>query len=143
MSYRVKRIDPYWIKNPILPVVAVIGLAGGLALIAKDMTVPAIFSALVGGTAVILSTNPAVSAMVGTLGLLGGLMTFVFVPNASNAAMTLPLRLLSTLLFTLFYVVLMDGVVLLVAVLYNLFSGVVGLGGLSLDLEDEGREGEA
>src|SRR5665213_1757443 len=119
MSYRVKRIDPYWIKNPILPAVAVIGVGAALALITKDMVVPAIAAAVVGGAAVILSTQPAVSAVLGTLGLLGGLMTFVLVPNSQNASMALSMRLLSTLLFTLFYTVLMDGVVLLIAVLYN------------------------
>jgi hypothetical protein len=143
MSYRVRRIDPYWIKNPILPVVAVIGVGTALAMISKDMVVPAISAAVVGGAAVILSTQPAVSAVLGSLGLLGGLMTFVLVPNSQNASMALSMRLLSTLLFTLFYTVLMDGVVLLVAVLYNLFAGGLGLGGLSLDLEDDAGAGEA
>jgi hypothetical protein len=143
MSYRVKRIDPYWIKNPILPVIAIAGVLAGLALISKDMVVPAIVAAAVGGLAVILSTQPAVSAVLGTLGLVGGLMTFVLVPNSSNATMALSMRLLSTLLFTLFYTVLMDGVVLLVAVLYNLFAGAIGLGGLSFDLEDDAGAGEA
>jgi hypothetical protein len=143
MSYRVKRIDPYWIKNPILPVVAVVGVLGALALISKDMVVPAIASAVIGGAAVILSTQPAVSAVLGSLGLIGGLMTFVLVPNSQNASMTLPMRLLSTLLFTLFYTVLMDGVALIIAVLYNLFAGGLGLGGLSLDLEEDDGAGGA
>ncbi len=143
MSYRVKRIDPYWIKNPILPAVAILGVLAALALIAKGMVAPAVAAAAVSGAAVILSTQPAVSAVLGTLGLAGGLMTFVLVPNSSNASMALSMRLVSTLLFTLFYTVLMDGVVLLVAVLYNLFAGGVGLGGLSLDLEDDAGAGEA
>jgi hypothetical protein len=143
MSYRVKRIDPYWIKNPVLPAVAVAGLLGALALVSREMVAPAIGSALVGGAAVILATSPAVSAVLGTLGLIGGLMTFVFVPNPQNATMALPMRLLSTLLFMLFYTVLMDGVVLLVAVLYNLFAGGIGLGGLTFDFEDEAGAGEA
>ena len=143
MSYRVKRIDPYWIKNPILPVVAVAGVLAALALVTRDMVPLAIVSAVVGGLAVILSTKPAVSAVLGTLGLIGGLTTFILVPNSQNAAMTLPLKLLSTILFTLFYTVLMDGVVLLISVLYNLFAGAIGLGGLSLDLEDDGAEGGA
>jgi len=143
MSYRVKRIDPYWIKNPILPVVAVAGVLAALALVTRDMVPLAIICAVVGGLAVILSTKPAVSAVLGTLGLIGGLTTFILIPNSQNAAMTLPLKMLSTVLFTLFYAVLMDGVVLLIAVLYNLFAGAIGLGGLSLELEDEGSEGGA
>ncbi len=142
MSYRVKRIDPYWIKNPVLPAVAVLGIGAALVLIGRDMTYPAIGAAVIGGAAVILSTKPAVSAVLGTLGLLGGMTTFLLVPNAQNAAMSPALKLLSTILFTLFYTVLMDGVVLLISVLYNLFAGAIGLGGFSLDLEDEGA-GEA
>lgn len=143
MSYRVKRIDPYWVKNPVLPVAAAGGVLVALVAVQRGLFPAAVGGAVVGGLAVFLSTKPAVSAVMATLGLLGGLTTFLLVPNSQNAAMTIPLRLLSTLLFTLFYTVLMDGVVLLVAVLYNLFAGVVGLGGLSLDLEDEGSAGEA
>lgn len=139
MSYRVKRIDPYWIKNPILPIAAVVGALVALVALQRQMTPVAIIGAVVGGLAVILATKPAVSAVLATLGLLGGLTTFLIVPNSQNAEMAIGLRLLSTTLFTLFYTVLMDGVVLLVAVLYNLFAGGIGLGGLSLDLEDEGE----
>ena len=139
MSYRVKRIDPYWMKNPILPIVAVVGVLVALVAVQRGMFPVAVVGAVVGGLAVFLSTKPAVSAVLATLGLLGGLTTFLIVPNSQNAAMTIPLRLLSTILFTLFYTVLMDGVVLLIAVLYNLFSGAIGLGGLSLDMEDEGE----
>ena len=143
MSYRVKRIDPYWIKNPILPVIAVVGAGAALALITKEMVAPAIAAAAVGGAAVILATQPAVSAVLGTLGLLGGIMTFLLVPNSQNATMALSMRLLSTLLFSLFYTVLMDGVVLLVAVLYNFFADALGLGGLSVDLGEDAGAGEA
>ena len=52
MSYRVKRIDPYWIKNPVLPFVAIAGVIGALVLIGKEFVVPAIACALVGGVAV-------------------------------------------------------------------------------------------
>ena len=143
MSYRVKRIDPYWIKNPVLPAVAAVAVAVALVAVRREVFSVAIGGAVIGGLALFLSTKPAVSAVLGTLGLLGGFTTFILVPNSQNAVMTVPLKLLSTLLFTLFYTVLMDGVVLLVAVLYNLFAGALGLGGLSVDLEDEGGEAEA
>ena len=55
--------------------------------------------------------------------------------------MSFPLKMLSTLLFTVFYTVLMDGVVLLICVLYNLFAGAIGLGGFSLDLEEGPTDG--
>ncbi|MDX6769646.1 MAG: hypothetical protein SF051_08950 [Elusimicrobiota bacterium] len=143
MSYRVKRIDPFWIKNPILPVVAVVGVLIALVGVQQVKTGVAIGGAIIGGLAIFLSTRPAVSAVLGTLGLLGGIVTFLAVPSPSTLGMTMGLRLVSTLLFAVFYTVLMDGVVLLVAVLYNLFAGVAGLGGLSLELEDEGGDADA
>ena len=143
MSYRVKRIDPFWIKNPILPVVAIVGVLIALVGVQQVKTAVAIGGAVVGGLAIFLSTRPAVSAVLGTLGLLGGIVTFLAVPSPSTLGMTMGLRLVSTLLFTVFYTVLMDGVVLLVAVLYNLFAGVVGLGGFSVELEDEGGDADA
>ncbi len=142
MSYRVRRVDPYWIKSPVLPVIAILGLGAALALVSRGMTVPAIVAAFVGGAAVVASTRPAISAVLGTLGLIGGLTTFFIVPNGQNAAMPISLRLLSAVLFTLFYAVLMDGIVLVISVLYNLFAGAAGLGGFTLDLEDDGGAGE-
>ena len=141
MSYRVKRIDPYGSKNPILSVVAVVGVAAALALMTREGSIiPAAVAGAVGGIAMMLCVAPAISAMLATLGFAGGLVQFFIVPNAQNATMTVPYKLLSTLLFTLFYAVLMDGVVLLVSVLYNLFAGGAGLGGLSFELEDDASE---
>ena len=142
MSYRVKRIDPFWINNLALAAVAAVAAVAALALINRDMVPAAIASAVVFGVAVVLMTKPVISAILGTVGLAGGLMTFVFVPSAQNASLAFPMRLLSTLLFTLFYMALMDLVVLVVSVLYNIYTGVFGLGGVSLDLEDAGA-GEA
>lgn len=143
MSYRVKRIDPFWIKNPVLPVVAIVGVLIALVGVQQVKTAVAIGGAVVGGLAIFLATRPAVSAVLGTLGLLGGVVTFLAVPSPSTLGMTMGLRLVSTLLFAVFYTVLMDGVVLLVSVLYNLFAGVVGLGGFSVELEDEGGDTDA
>ena len=144
MSYRVKRIDPYGNKNPILSVVAILGVGAALVLITREGSIlPAAVAGAVGGIAMIACTAPAVSAVLATLGLIGGLTTFFFVPNAQNASMTVFYKLLSTVLFTAFYTVLMDGVVLLVAVLYNLYASAAAMGGVSLELEDEGSEGGA
>jgi hypothetical protein len=143
LSYRVKRIDPFWIKNPVLPIVAIGGVLIALVGVQQVKTAVAIGGAVIGGLAIFLSTRPAVSAVLGTLGLLGGIVTILAVPSPSTLGMTMGLRLVSTLLFTVFYTVLMDGVVLLVAVLYNLFAGVVGLGGFSVELEDEGGDADA
>ncbi|NNN07458.1 MAG: hypothetical protein HKL90_16335 [Elusimicrobia bacterium] len=143
MNYKIRRIDPYWMKNPVIPVVALVGVAAGLALVNAGQPVPAIISGAVAGVAILLATQPAVTAVMAVLGLLGGLTTFVFFPRPEVVAMSALMRALSALLFSVFYMVLMDGVVLFVAVLYNLFAGAVGLGGLSLDLDADGGEGEA
>jgi hypothetical protein len=106
MSYRIKRINPYWIENPIVSGVAIVGLVVALVLVSREMIAPAIIAALIGGAAVVASTKPAVSAVLATLGLIGGLTTFVLVPSAQNALMSIPMKLLSTLLFMIFYTVL-------------------------------------
>jgi len=41
----------------------------------------------------------------------------------------------SVLLLAYFYMILMDALILVIAVLYNAFAGVVGLGGVGLELE--------
>lgn len=143
MSYRVKRIDLFWIRNPVLPVVAIVGVLIALVGVQQLKTGVAIAGAVIGGLAIFLSTRPAVSAVLATLGLLGGIVTFIAVPSPSTLGMSMGLRLVSTLLFTVFYAVLMDGVLLLVAALYNLFAGGIGLGGFSVDLEDEGGDADA
>src|SRR5579859_214806 len=141
MSYRVRRIDPYWNKNPLLPVVALVGVLVGLLFVSREAFVPAALCGAVAGVAVFLATQPAVSAVMGVFGAVGGLMTFVLFPKPEVMGMSFAMRLLSAILFSLFYTVLMDGVILLVAVLYNLFAGAVGLGGFSLALEEGGEGG--
>lgn len=145
MSYRIKRIDPYWIKNPVLPAVAVIGVLAGLVLVGMGMVLPAVIAGVIGGAAVVLATAPAATATMAAVGLLFGSTTFLLYPNPENASMSLPMKLLATVCFMLFYAVVMDGLILLFAVLYNLFSSVVGLGGIGLDLEveEEAPEGGA
>ena len=73
--------------------------------------------------------------MLGTVGLAGGLLSFVVVPNLSAAGMSLGLKLVATLMFAVFYMVLMDAVILVLAVLYNLFSDTLGLSAVRLELE--------
>lgn len=140
MSYQVKRIDPFWHNHPMIPTAIVIG--GILAMIGfqRQATVLALVGAAIAGIAVVFAARPVVSAVLSTLGVFGGLVTFVFVPNQQSAGMSLGMRLLSTLLFALFYMILMDALVLVVSVLYNLFGGAVGLGGVRLELEEDAEE---
>ena len=75
------------------------------------------------------------------MGLLGGLATFVLFPRDINAeSMSMGQKLLSTGLFALFYMMLMDALVLVVCVLYNLYAGAVGLSGIRLELEQAEEE---
>ncbi|MBI5210340.1 MAG: hypothetical protein HY927_10250 [Elusimicrobia bacterium] len=139
MTYQLKRIDPYWKSNPLIVIGVVIGVACALVG-AKMQAVPfSILGGVVAGVAVLLATRPAVSAILVSLGLVGGFITFVLLPNQQAATMSLVQKLLSTVLFGVFYMVLMDALVLVLVVLYNFFTSAVGLGGLSLELEAEGE----
>ncbi len=138
MSYRVKRIDPYWFKHPILPVAVFLGAALALGAGFANKPPVAILGAIVAGAAILISTRPAITGTVMLLGFLGGLVTFVISPNANNAALTGLQKAMSVGFYTLFYAVLTEGALLLLAVVYNFFAAVSSLGGLSLDLEDEG-----
>jgi hypothetical protein len=140
MSYQVKRINPFWNTHPMIPVGVAVG--GILGLIGFQTGKPVIAGAggLVAAAAVLLGTRPVISALLGTLGMLGGLAQFVFVPSLNTVGMSVAMRWGAAILFGLFYMVLMDALVLVVAVLYNLFAGAIGLGGIQLDLESIDEE---
>jgi len=138
MSYRVKRIDPYWFKHPIIPVVvfagALLALGGGFA----QKPALAIGGAIMASAAILAATRPAITGTVMLLGFLGGLVTFVISPNSQNAALSAMQKALSVGFYTVFYAILTEGALLLVSVVYNFFAAISSLGGLTLELEDEG-----
>jgi hypothetical protein len=138
MAYRVKRIDPYWFKHPIIPIAvlagAVLALGGGFA----QKPALAIGGALLASIGIIAATRPAITGTALLLGFLGGLVTFVIAPNSQNAALSGMQKALSTGFYTLFYAVLTQGALLLLSVVYNFFAAISTLGGLSIELEDEG-----
>ena len=138
MSYRVKRIDPYWFKHPVLPIVVFLGAALALGAGFAQKGPLAIVGAAVAAVGILLSTRPAITGTVMLLGFLGGLVTFVISPNSSNAALSAMQKAMSVGFYTLFYAVLTEGALLLLCVVYNFFAAISSLGGLSLDLEDEG-----
>lgn len=140
MSYQVKRVNPFWHTNPAIAVVVVVGAVLGLLGYQKDIKALSIVGGAAAGLAVVFAAKPAVSAVLGTLGVFGGLVTFVLVPNLQMAGLSMVYRLLSTVLFAVFYMVLMDALVLVVAVLYNLFAGTIGLGAVQLELETTAEE---
>jgi hypothetical protein len=131
VSYRIKRVDPFWLKTPIVPALAV--AAGAVALFgAQSGRAPvAAAAAIACGIAVFLATKPALSGVFAVFGLLGGIVTFLAGPSAGLSP---AMRALATAGFSLFYMVLMDVVVLAVSAIYNMFTRA-GFGGLSLELE--------
>lgn len=140
MSYQLKRINPFWNTHPMIPVGVAIG--GILGLVGFQTGKPVIggVGGLVAAAAILLATRPVISALLATLGVLGGLAQFVFMPNLNTVGMSMPMRWGAAILFGLFYMVLMDALVLVVSVLYNLFAGTIGLGGLRLELESVEEE---
>jgi hypothetical protein len=136
LSYQLKRIDPFWHTHPMIPTAVAIGAICAAIGWATNKTPVGILGGLIAGAAVVAATRPAVTALLGTLGLFGGLVSFVIVPNLNNVGMSMPMKLISTLLFAAFYMVLMDALVLVIAVLYNLFGNTLGLSAIRLELAE-------
>ena len=144
MSYQLKRINPFWHTHPMIPTGVAVGMICGLVGYSSGKPIVLGFGGVVGGLAILFAARPAISALLATMGIFGGLATFVFFPRDVNAeAMNMGQKLLSTGLFALFYMVLMDALVLVVCVLYNLYAGTVGLGGIKLELDQAEDEESA
>lgn len=141
MSYQIKRIDPYWLKHPLVPV----AVAGGTLLTAVGFLSgrPPVWiaGAVLASLGVLAAAKPVVSCVLGSLGLIGGIVTFVVSPNMQTADMAMHWRVFSAVLFAVLYMVLMDALVLGVALLYNLFGAVTG--GIRVDFEESAEGAEA
>ncbi|PKM96636.1 MAG: hypothetical protein CVU79_12455 [Elusimicrobia bacterium HGW-Elusimicrobia-3] len=70
------------------------------------------------------------------LALLGGVVTFMVIPNAQLVPMNFGQKLLSVGLYALLYVVISTAVLVFTAFVYNIFTGVLGLRGVTLDIEE-------
>ena len=140
MSYQLKRIDPFWFTHPMIPTAVVIGGVCGLIGYLTHIYAIAGTGGVIVAAAIIVAVRPAISALLGTLGFLGGFVNFMAVPNISQAGMGLLMKLFSTLLFTVFYIILMDALVLVIAVLYNFYAGVVGMEGIKFEFESAPEE---
>ncbi|MFH1726334.1 MAG: hypothetical protein ABII00_17120 [Elusimicrobiota bacterium] len=139
MSYRIRRVDPFWIAHPVVIGAAVIGVILALFGYWKDFVPLSIIGGIALAGGVLAATRPAISAVLGALGFLGGLITFIILPNPQLADLAWGWKLVSTLFFGLLYMVLMDALVLVVSALYNFFANTLNLGGIHLDIE-EGAE---
>jgi hypothetical protein len=78
----------------------------------------------------------SVPLVVFVLALLGGAVTFMVVPNIQMAPMGTFQKLLSIGLYALLYVVITTAVLVFAAFVYNVFTGVLGLRGVTLDIEE-------
>lgn len=81
---------------------------------------------------VLVSSVPAVLFI---LGLLGGLLTFLVIPNPEIEPMTAATRFLATGIFAVLYMVLMIGLMMVITFMYNLFTTTVGLRGIRLEID--------
>ena len=86
----------------------------------------------VASMSVLVSSVPAVLFV---LGILGGLLTFVIAPTQQMEPMNFMTRLLATGLFSLLYMVLMVGLLMVVSSMYNFFTETLGLRGLRINME--------
>jgi hypothetical protein len=103
--------------------IALFGLRSGRPLLA-------ITGAVALGAAIFLATKPALSGVFAVFGLIGGVVTFIAGPSAG---LTPAMRLLATAGFSVFYMVLMDGVLIGVSAIYNAFTRA-GFSGLGLEV---------
>ncbi|MBI4051902.1 MAG: DUF3566 domain-containing protein [Elusimicrobia bacterium] len=87
----------------------------------------------ISATSILLSSIPAVLFL---LGLLGGVLTFVIIPNPQIEPMNTLTRLMATGLFGLLYMVLMVALLMVVSFLYNLFTQTIGLRGIRVEIEE-------
>lgn len=131
MAYRIKRIDPFWLRTPFVPGIAIAGGAVALLAAQAGLTPVAAAAAAACAVAVFLATKPALSGVFAVFGLLGGVVTFLAGPGGGLPPLT---RVLATAGFSVFYMVLMDVVVLSVSMIYNGFTRA-GFGGVALDVE--------
>lgn len=70
------------------------------------------------------------------LAILGGVVTFFLKPDPQLIPMSFFQKLLSTGLYSLLYVVISCAVLVFSAFVYNICSGVLGLRGFILDIEE-------
>ncbi len=74
------------------------------------------------------------------LALLGGVVTFMVVPNPQIVPMSAMQKLLSVGLYSLLYVIITTAVLVFASFLYNVFTGVLGLRGITFDIEEIAHE---
>ena len=80
----------------------------------------------------------AMPVVVFALGILGGVVTFMLVPNPQLDMMSVGRKLMSIGFFSLLYVVIVSALLVFIAFLYNVLTGVLGMKGVAFDIEEIG-----
>ncbi len=142
MNYQLKRLNPYWHNHPMIPTGVAIGVICSAMGFFAQKPVIEIIGAAIAGLAVFSGVRPVFSLLFCLIGLFGGLSTFIIAPGLNASSLSAPLKIVSILLFTAFYAVLMDAMLLVIAVLYNFLVGPAGLSGLHLELAEAVQEDE-
>jgi H+/gluconate symporter-like permease len=71
-----------------------------------------------------------------TIALLGGVVTFMLMPNPQYAPMSAAHKLLAVGLFSLLYAMLVSALFVFIAFIYNILTGVLGMKGVCFELEE-------
>jgi len=147
MSYQIRRINPYWYATPIIPaaaiggaIVAYVGIVIGQDTASMISRLMIIAGSSVCGIAILAATKPAVSVTLAVLGLLGFSFSFFIIPDVQMAGQSFLQKLVATILADGMWTVLWDAMILAVAFFYNLFGAIWG--GIKLDIEESGAEGD-
>jgi hypothetical protein len=142
MNYQLKRLNPYWHNHPMIPTGVAIGIICAAMGFFAHKPIIEVIGIAISGLAVFFGVRPVFSLLFCLIGLFGGLSTFIIAPGLNASSLNAPLKIVSILLFTAFYAALMDAMLLVVAVLYNLLVGPAGLSGLHLELAEAVEEEE-
>ena len=84
-------------------------------------------------TSLIISSVPIV---VFALAVLGGVITYFIIPNPQIEPMSAMFKLRTVGFFALLYVAIVSALMVFAAFMYNMLTGVLGMKGLSFDIEE-------
>jgi len=70
------------------------------------------------------------------IALLGGAITFIVVPNPQYEPMSAAQKLLAVGLYSLIYAVIEASLIVFIAFIYNILTGVLGMRGVCFELEE-------
>ncbi|MBI4249351.1 MAG: hypothetical protein HY611_07595 [Elusimicrobia bacterium] len=144
MNLKLKRIDIHWVSHPGIYAGVALGVLLLLGGLLTSQIVLLVAGGVITGVCIFLATKMVLSVSLWLLGLFGGLVTFVLVPNPQMGEMGVVTRLLATGLFSVLYMCLMDALLHVAFFLYNFFINTVGLDGINLIYDPvETQEAEA